>query len=309
MKRMMMMVVMALGVVLSAQADRKILIITGGQSNTDGRLDADVMPEYLQAPNELCMVSYHSPYDGERMGKFYAFYPTSGTVGQPKRWAYDDVVYYHLSKALKRTYYVAKTTYGGTSVSPEVVCSPSNHAVADAAWAPGYGSGYHWSADADFLAATDIAGVPFTRGNSVYEGQSLLKAWIANIDAAIDALQADGSKVDIRCIIWHQGESDRKADGKYYENLKAVVAYVRQHLVEKTGKRKYARLPFFCGNIPDSSHQKSKGVNEALRRLAEEDKNFHMVDISDLTMKSDNVHFDAPSAVKFGERMYEAIMK
>ncbi|MBR4898471.1 MAG: hypothetical protein IKZ48_06775 [Prevotella sp.] len=298
-------IVIGLMLVTTASAGTKALFLTGGQSNTDGRLYATTLPAYLQSANTNCLVSYHAAYSESRLGKFYAYYPTSEGIGQPGRWAYDAVAYYYIAQALQETFYVAKTSYGGTSIHPGV--SNSGGTVNGAPFIDGYGSGYHWSADPTFLAATAIAGTNFVKNETTYTGQSMLLAWIANIDAAIDAITAQGDTPDIKAIIWHQGESDRNAGG-YYENLKAMVKYVRDHLVEKTGESKYASLPFFCGTIPHASSLYSSAVEKAFFTLEDEDANFHAVDLRDLTMLSDTKHFDAPSAELFGKRLYNRMV-
>lgn len=302
------------------------VILTAGQSNTDGRLrgvekngnNVDTRLDYLKSANALCMASAMSPYDPERLGMFGAFNPASGEENQPRMWAYDAVVYYMLTHdkapACKASadgkLYVIKTSYGGTSIDPQIKCSPSKMPEVCNSWTKDYGSGYHWSADAQFLASTGIAGMPFSiDGDSAkYVGQSLLKAWIANIDAGLDALKAQGKKPEIKCMMWHQGESDRHAAKNYYENLKAMIAYVRQHLVEKTGNKKYARLPFFCGTVSHKSKQYAPAVEAALYQLEKEDKNFHVIDLQDMTLQKDQLHFDAPAAETFGKRMYQALL-
>ena len=123
------------------------MFITGGQSNTDGRLGSGTLPGYL-ASNERALVSYHAPLAEARLGVFAAYAPCSGEAGQPGNWAYDAELYYLLGNALGKTFYVAKTSYGGTSIRPSVNNSPSGHSNA---WLAGYGAGYHWSADEDFL--------------------------------------------------------------------------------------------------------------------------------------------------------------
>lgn len=298
-------ILIGLMLITTASAATKALFLTGGQSNTDGRISAETLPAYLQTANNYCMASCHAPYTADRLGKFYAYYPTSGTTGQPARWAYDAVTYYYIGQALQETFYVAKTSYGGTSIHPGV--NNSGGTVNGAPFIDGYGSGYHWSADPTFLAATAIAGTNFVKDETTYTGQSMLLAWIANIDAAIDAIKAQGDDVDIKAIIWHQGESDRNAGG-YYENLKAMVKYVRDHLVEKTGESKYATLPFFCGTIPHASSLYSSAVEKAFFTLEDEDANFHVIDLRDLTMLSDTKHFDAPSAELFGKRLYNRMI-
>ena len=290
---------------VEASAETKSLFLTGGQSNTDGRLYAATLPDYLQTANNYCLVSYHAAYNADRLGRFYAYYPTSDGTGQPSRWAYDAVTYYYIGQALQETFYVAKTSYGGTSIDPSVANSPSTHSNA---WLSQYGSGYHWSADPIFLAATSIAGTTFEQNGTTYDGQSILKAWMANVDAAIDAIKAQGDTPDIKAIIWHQGESDKNVGGSYYANLKALVAYVRNHLVTKTGDDKYATLPFFCGTIPHASSLYNSAVEKAFFALEEEDADFHVIDLRDLTMLSDVKHFDAPSAELFGKRLYNRMV-
>lgn len=303
--RMIILAAMFMGTATMSMAATKVLFLTGGQSNTDGRLAASTLPAYLQTANSYCLSCNQWPYEESRLGKFYPYFPTSGTTGQYSRWAYDAVTYYYIGQALQETFYVAKTSCGGTSIDPGVSNSPSSHSNA---WLPQYGSGYHWSADPTFLAATSIAGTTFEQGGTTYDGQSLLLAWIANIDAAIDAIKAQGDTPDIKAIIWHQGESDKNAAGNYYSNLKAMVSYVRQHLVTKTGESKYASLPFFCGTIPHASSLHSSAVEKAFFTLEDEDANFHVIDLRDLTMLSDTKHFDAPSAELFGKRLYNRMI-
>ena len=225
--------------------------------------------------------------------------------GQPGNWAYDAELYYLLGNALGKTFYVAKTSYGGTSIRPNVSNSPSTHPNN---WLAGYGGGYHWSADEEFLAATVSAGRTFEKDNKTYDGQSLLKSWIENIDAAINALIADNKTPDVKAIIWHQGESD-KNNGLYASDLTAVDTYVREHLAEKLNDDKYLTLPFFCGNIPRKSSLFTVNLDKNFATIEETaDNNMHVVDIYDLTMKSDNKHFDAASAVVFGKRLFNRMI-
>ena len=79
---------------ISASAATKKLFLTGGQSNTDGRLYAATLPSYLQSANANALVSYQAPYSEGRLGVFYPYFPTSDGTGQPDRWAYDFVDVY-----------------------------------------------------------------------------------------------------------------------------------------------------------------------------------------------------------------------
>ena len=287
--------VLALAAICSAEAKEVALFLTGGQSNTEGRVPVSELPEYLEC-NDLALASVHAPLAEDNLGKFAAFAPTS-------RWAYDAEVYYRLGQALGETFYVAKTSFGGTSISPSVNNSPSSHANA---WLPDYGSGYHWSVDATFLSATVSAGRTFEKDGTTYDGQSMMKAWIENIDAAIDAIKSNGDTPVVKAIIWHQGESDRKTTD-YEANLTAMVTYVRDHLSAKLGVDCSA-LPFFCGSIPRQSQQFSVAVDRALQSIeADEKNNMHVIDLYDLTMR-DSVHFDAASSILFGQRLYNRMI-
>ena len=293
------------GVVTATIAEKPVpfgktvaVFLTGGQSNTEGRIPNSDLPAYL-ASNEYALVSNHGTVsDSTELGTFAPWAPTG-------KWAYDTEVYYRLAQALNEKFYVVKTSYGGTSVNPGVNNSPSEHANA---WLPGYGSGYHWSADEDFLAATVSAGRTFVTNDVTYDGQSMLKAWIENIDAAIDAIVAAGNTPDIKAIIWHQGESDNN-NGNYAADLTAVVTYVRQHVAAKLGDDKYRTLPFFCGNIPHRSSLFKVGLDRKFAAIEEATTNdMHVVDIYDLTMLSDAKHFDAASAITFGKRLFNRMI-
>lgn len=288
-------VVLALAALCSAEAKEVALFLTGGQSNTEGRVPVSELPEYLKC-NERALASVHAPLAEENLGKFAAFAPTS-------RWAYDAEVYYRLGEALGESFYVAKTSFGGTSISPSVTNSPSKHANA---WLPDYGNGYHWSVDAAFLSATVSAGRTFEKDGKTYDGQSMMEAWIENIDAAINEIKSKGDTPVVKAIIWHQGESDRKTTD-YEENLTAMVTYLRAHLSEKLGVDCSA-LPFFCGSIPRKSQQFSVAVDRALQSIeADKDNNMHVIDLYDLTLR-DSVHFDAASSILFGQRLYNRMI-
>lgn len=292
------------------------VFLTAGQSNTDGRLDGksagEELPSYLQSANEYAQVSYHQPYNESRLGQFVSYFPTSGkpnSNGQPDKWAYDAVTYYYIGQALKSPFYVAKTSYGGTSIDPSVACSPSESAWPGINCPAQYGRGFHWSADPTFLAETDIAGKDFTIDGTTYTGQSLVKAWTANIDATLDAISAKGERADIKCMMWHQGESDRTVPNNYKQNLATMIQYVRQHLVAKTGDEKYATLPFFCGTVPRSSGQYNAKIEAALYELEGEDDNFHVISLLDVNdWRSDGVHFTAKGSELFGKRMYNSLI-
>ena len=290
-------VALALAALCRADAREVALFLTGGQSNTDGRVENRDLPDYLKV-NELARVCAQSPLDEAKLGTFAAFAPTG-------KWAYDAELYYLIGQALQTPFYVAKTSYGGTSINPKVSNSPSGHPNA---WLPDYGAGYHWSTDPAFLAATVSAGRTFEKDGVVYDGQSMLKAWIENIDAAIDAIRAQGDTPKVKAIIWHQGESD-KHSGDYAKLLTDVVTFVRNHVAAKLGDDSYKSLPFFCGSIPRRSSLHTGTTDRAFQTIeSTAGNNMHVVDLYDLTLKRDNIHFDAAGAILFGRRLYNRMV-
>ena len=286
MKKVAIIALMTLCLPAMAQTDKQepaVVILTAGQSNTDGRVGNEELPDYIQRDGyKYCQWSFGSGVHSGN-GRFEPFAPRIYNENKPRRWAYDAVVYYMLEKQLQRPFYVIKESLGGTAI--DTLCRSN--------------SNMHWSADPTYLqrtAASDKGGL------------SLLKAFTENIGSCIDnKLSKLPEGYDIKAMLWHQGESDRSQADRYYDNLKAVVAYLRTYLVNKTGQQKYAHLPFICGTFSTQSRQGSLKVVEALRRLEQEDPDFHVVDVSDATLQKDQIHFDASGAELLGMRVYSKL--
>ena len=147
--------------------------------------------------------------------------------------------------------------------------------------------------------------IPCAEGGSCIDDWSIEKILFKN--AIIQAKFAMQNS-NLIAILWHQGESDRAYGDKYYENLKAVVAYVRNHLSEKTGED-YSKLPFIFGTVARKNKQYGSEVEEAIKRLAKEDKNAYLIDMSDAELMGDRLHFNQNSAEYLGKQMYEQIKK
>ncbi len=114
----------------------------------------------------------------------------------------------------------------------------------------------------------------------------------------------EGYQID--AFLWHQGESDQRKGKDYYDNLKAVVTYVRTHLSQKTGKD-YSKLPFIFGTVARSNKSYSSEVEAGMRRLAEEDSNAYLIDMSDAELLNDRLHFNKKSAEHLGREMYKRL--
>lgn len=275
------MLLLAIHVVAKSEQDVVPVILTAGQSNADGRVPLSDLPDELKT-YPYCMWSYGSGDFETATGEFTPFSPRVAKPNVKESWGFDAVVYHELENLWKRPFYVIKQTDGGTAI--DTACKSSTH-------------GLFWSADPAFLSNTTSAS---------HGGKSLLKAFTRQIDDCLPHLPAN---YDIKVLIWHQGESDQAADARYYENMKAVVQYVRQHLVQKTGRKRYAQLPVVCGTYAMNSRMRSQKVVDALGRLEKEDPNFHVVDASDLTLQRDRLHFDAQGAQELGRRVFDKLKK
>ena len=137
------------------------VIITAGQSNTDGRVLNHALPDYIQQNKyKYCQWCYGSA--GQQItGKFETFWPRMVHKARPGRWAYDAVTYYWLEQALQKEFYVIKWSLGGTAI--DTGCSST--------------SGKYWSADPKWLAANH---------STATGGKSLLLSFTENISACID---------------------------------------------------------------------------------------------------------------------------
>lgn len=208
---------------ITARKKPVMVIITAGQSNTDGRVSNQELPESIkQRGYKHCMWSYGSD-TVSGSGRFERFWPRIVKSNKKDRWGYDAIVYYMIDRQVKRDFYVIKESLGGTAIDTSCV---SNNKM-------------YWNASPQYLASTTAA----DKG-----GHSLLKALTENIGACIDnELSKQKGSFEIKAFLWHQGESDKKMSAHYYDNLKALVAYVRNYLVKKTNDERYSRLPFICG--------------------------------------------------------------
>ena len=268
--------------VMSSWARPRVpVILTAGQSNADGRVPLSELPDEMR-DFQYCQWSYGSGDFETATGQFSPFSPRVAKPKIEESWGFDAVVYHKLESLWQRPFYVIKHTDGGTAIDPS--CKSSTH-------------GLFWSADTAFLNST---------GSASHGGKSLLKAFEQQID---DCLPNLPKNYDIKVLLWHQGESDQKAAEKYYENLKAVISHIRQHLVAVTGKKKYAHLPVICGTYAKGSRMRSQQVVDALYKLAQEDKYFYVIDASDLPLLRDNLHFNAQGAQELGQRFFDKMLE
>lgn len=269
---------------VQAKKNPATVIITAGQSNTDGRVLNTSLPDYIQQTKyTYCKWCYGSAGSLQTEG-FETFFPKMVHQSRPGRWGYDAVTYWYLEQALQEDFYVIKWSLGGTAI--DLGCNST--------------SGKYWTADPKWLAANK---------STLTGGKSLLLSFTEEIGRCIDSqLSQLPQGYKIKAFLWHQGESDRGKGKNYYDNLKAVVEYVRQFLVEKTGDKDYANLPFICGTVAKANKCYSQDVEDAMHRLAADDKNFYVIDMAEAELQRDQLHFTAEAAEHLGKEMYNVLV-
>ena len=267
---------------------RKVFLMAG-QSNADGRPAIGTMPQYIQdyannGGSRFCYWSYANGSDAAWQmfgGKLLRYMPYTDN-NTTSRCGFDGIVYHLIEEALHERFFVIKESRGGTAIDTR--CSSSGDL-----W---------WNADPSWLASA-----------SPRSGHSLALEFTENISLCIDNILSQLQEgYRIQCIMWHQGESDRSQAASYHDNLQQLVAYLRSFLISKTGDERYAKLPFIAGTVNRSSTQYNAVVEQAVLQLAEEDENFHVVDMSDCKLGSDNLHFDAEGCLDAAQRMYEKLL-
>ena len=266
---------------------RKVFLMAG-QSNADGRPAIGTMPQYIQdfANNGGSKFCYWSYANGTQAawdmfgGKLVPYMPYTDN-NTTSRCGFDGIVYHLIEEALQERFYVIKESRGGTAIDTR--CSSSGDL-----W---------WNAAPGWLATA-----------APRSGHSLALEFTENIGLCIDNVLSQLQEgYEIQCIMWHQGESDRSQAASYHDNLRQLVSYLRSYLVSKTGVERYATLPFIAGTVNRSSTQYNAQVEQAVLQLAEEDENFHVVDMSDCKLGSDNLHFDAAGCVDAAQRMFDKL--
>lgn len=257
------------------------VFITAGQSNAEGRALSTDKPVWLD--------------DGYGHLK-YAFVRTAqdgkfGDFSFGKTFAFCDVTNYLLDRALDDDFYSIKCTYGGTSITP------GQYGKDD-------GKKPVWYADREWLSRNRAH-------NSADGGLSLTLALTDGVRKCVDnTLSKLKDGYDIKAIMWHQGESDRRKPDDYYRNFKEMITFMREKIYEATGDEKDKTLPFIFGTVPHSSRQYSPGVEAAQLRVTSELPEVYAIDLSDMnSLKEDVLHFDGKGTEYVGKLMFNKLVE
>ncbi len=126
-------------------------------------------------------------------------------------------------------------------------------------------------------------------------------------DDAIRRAKVAKQSGTIKGILWHQGESDSKPDRVevYEAKLKTVIANFRRDLGDE-------ELPFIVGKLGDfvvAQNPNAGEINNIFEHLPQTVPHTACTDVTGLTPKSDNIHFNTESARTLGRRYAEHVLK
>lgn len=270
------------------------VFVYAGQSNADGRERVENLPDYLKAGT-----APYAPYTRLHYANVTGQPADSVAFGRrtfaPKtRYAFCDVTNYWIEQALQRDFYAVKCAYGGTAIAPGVTARKLPVWCADSVWLSTH----------DAYQGDDLTQDAHASRNSL--AKNLTQGLAALADKTLAAL--DGG-YDVKAIMWHQGESDRSAAADYYANFKTLIAYLRQAVYAKTGDEADLALPFIFGTQCRKSRQYSPTIEQAQRRVAQEDAHVYLIDMSNATLLSDGLHFDRQATEHLGKKMYNQLVE
>lgn len=282
-----------LWITANLMADKAPVFIYAGQSNADGREYVQNLPEYMKVGE-----SPYSPYTHLKWASICGN-PTASTFGTRsmktgERYAFCDVTNYWIDQTATQDFYAIKCAYGGTAIAPNVTAEKLPVWYADATWMETHHA----------YAGQDITQEANRNNNSLTK--NLTEGFASLVDNVLAAIEGG---YDVKAIMWHQGESDRNAASSYYQNFKTMIAYMRQAIYAKTGDEQDLQLPFIFGTVCRNSIQYSTGVETAQRQVADEDANVYLIDMSNATLREDNLHFDKQATDYLGKKMYNKLVE
>lgn len=112
----------------------------------------------------------------------------------------------------------------------------------------------------------------------------------------------------IKGLLWHQGETNANAANykNYQKKLETFFTKLRNDLGDP-------ELPVYAGQLALFLSRKTNpfadSVNKDLKDLSNSMKKMYIINTTDLTPKSDTIHFDSRSQRIMGERFAKMVFK
>ncbi len=280
-RRLLPLLVLAMAQLTASSQTPASVFITAGQSNAEGRASSSEKPGYLDKGYKHLKYAFLRHVQDGKFGK-YEF---------GKTFAFCDVTNYFIDKASSKDFYSIKCTYGGTSITP------GQYKESEAGWKP------VWYADSAWIAANRAY-------NSTDGGLSLaLSLTDGFAKCARETLARIKGGYDVKAIMWHQGESDCKKAEEYYKNFRDMITFMRERIYAVTGKEKDRTLPFIFGTVPHGSRLYSPVVEAAQLKVARELPNVYPIDLRNVPLKKDVLHFNGAGTEYVGKLMFNKLVE
>lgn len=249
----------------TAQAANFDVYLLAGQSNMDGRGNVSALSTPLSSPQAGQLIYYANPADPDEIGE-----NTERSAG----W-----------QTLAPGYSVGPGTRGnalpGNTFGPEISFVNALRQVN--------------------LTGNNIAVIKVSRGGTnLHTDWSptgyMYQAFVAEVNAAMQALSTNGDSGVIRGMLWHQGESDSNDLENYQANLETLIGNARGLVSDPL-------LPFVIGELGQDKPEAFRALQAAIAA-----DNPGVGFASSLGLNTpDGTHFDAPGQVVLGERFAEQI--
>lgn len=244
------------------------LWLVAGQSNTEGVLGTPY-PSIYNVDNTVTGIKMWARSEDS----FQTYQLGAGSVQRSgaydNDWAaygFDILLLKQLSDLQGKDIYVVKTAKGGTAMHPD------------------YDKGT-WYMPYDEVLQNGFLSM------SAYTKQT--------IELAIRKSTVDGFAIRFKGLIWHQGESDylpiyeNQWKPRFLELLRNIRIWTRN-----------ARLPVVMGTIPTASTMFSAVIKSDMLGLPASDPNISVIDLSDIPLGTDSLHFNASGAVTASTRYF-----
>jgi len=243
----------------------KRLYLAAGQSNTTGVIDASSRPQwFIDLGDEFPTVQFM-----DNPSNIFGNY----TLNSAGKYSYEMYLYKLLAEYKDEVIYSIHQDESGTSISPE--------------------------------AKETAAGYWTTRLGDIPAGKKkILPDWESRITTGLNYLNTNSINYDLKCVIWHQGESDSFGQGPalYYDELKALIAEIRTHT-------NTPNLKWILGGINTSSTSYNQIVQDAKIQIASEDSDVFYVPVLNGTqyLNADSLHFNASGGIDLAEGIFDVI--
>jgi hypothetical protein len=177
-----------------------------------------------------------------------------------------------------------------------------------------------WGTELSFtLAMQQRTGSPVALIKTSWNGSSLWRDWLptgtgvnqlypwmlSKVNASLDQLEAQGYPPQLSGFLWIHGEADAGTEANslaYDDNLAILASHLRADLATPN-------LPFLLNQAhSDLARAYVTQLRQSQLNAASADSHMHVVNVDDLSLGGDNVHWTPGMHVELGRRFADVLM-